>query len=76
MRHLLEIDDLTADELRTVLDLATRPDLPQVLAGKGMALVFEKPSARTRNSMEMAVKDLGGHPVTIRAEEVRLFDAS
>jgi ornithine carbamoyltransferase len=72
MRHLLEIDDLTADELRTVLDLATRPDLPQVLAGKGMALVFEKPSARTRNSMEMAVVQLGGHPVAIRADEVSL----
>jgi ornithine carbamoyltransferase len=37
-----------------------------------MALVFQKPSARTRNSMEMAVKDLGGHPVTIRAEEVSI----
>ena len=72
MRHLLEIDDLTADELRTVLDLATRPDLPQVLAGKGVALVFEKPSARTRNSMEMAVVQLGGHPVTIRGDEVSL----
>ncbi|MGZ4705085.1 MAG: ornithine carbamoyltransferase, partial [Acidimicrobiales bacterium] len=63
MRHLLEIDDLDAGELRTVLDLARRPDLPQVLAGQGMALVFEKPSARTRNSMEMAVVQLGGHPV-------------
>ncbi len=35
-----------------------------------MALVFEKPSARTRNSMEMAVVQLGGHPVTIRPDEV------
>jgi ornithine carbamoyltransferase len=37
-----------------------------------MALVFEKPSARTRNSMEMAVVQLGGHPVTIRSDEVSL----
>ncbi len=36
-----------------------------------MALIFEKPSARTRNSMEMAVVQLGGHPVTIRGDEVR-----
>lgn len=72
MRHLLEIDDLDADELRAVLELAARPDVPQVLAGKGMALVFEKPSARTRNSMEMAVVQLGGHPVTIRGDEVSL----
>src|SRR5262245_22370932 len=35
-----------------------------------MALVFQKPSARTRNSMEMAVVQLGGHPVTIRHDEV------
>jgi ornithine carbamoyltransferase len=70
MRHLLEIDDLTKDELFEVIALALDPNPPQVLSRKGMALVFQKPSARTRNSMEMAVKDLGGHPVTIRAEEV------
>ena len=70
MRHLLEIDDLSVDELHRVLALAADPDPPQVLAGKGMALVFEKPSARTRNSMEMAVFQLGGHPVCIQAAEV------
>jgi ornithine carbamoyltransferase len=72
VRHLLEIDDLDADELRSVLELAARPDLPKVLAGKGVALIFEKPSARTRNSMEMAVVQLGGHPLTIRGDEVSL----
>ncbi len=71
-RHLLEIDDLHPDELRAVLELAEAPHPPQVLEGKGAALVFEKPSARTRNSMEMAVVQLGGHPVTIRNEEVGL----
>jgi ornithine carbamoyltransferase len=69
-RHLLEVDDLSATEIRAVLDLARRSDPPQVLAGKGMALVFEKPSARTRNSTEMAVVQLGGHPLTIRDDEV------
>ena len=72
MRHLLEIDDLTRDELFEVISLALDPNPPQVLSRKGMALVFQKPSARTRNSMEMAVKDLGGHPVTIRSEEVSI----
>ena len=72
MRHLLEIDDLTRDELFEVIALALDPNPPQVLSRKGMALIFEKPSARTRNSMEMAVKDLGGHPVTIRGEEVSI----
>lgn len=72
MRHLLEIDDLTVDELRHVIELAQHSDPPRVLAGKGMALVFEKPSLRTRNSMEMAVVQLGGHPTYIQGSEVGL----
>ncbi len=72
MRHLLEVDDLSVDELHHVLSLAQSPTPPAVLAGKGMALVFEKPSLRTRNSMEMAVFQLGGHPVYIQGSEVGL----
>ncbi|HEV2759467.1 MAG TPA: ornithine carbamoyltransferase [Acidimicrobiales bacterium] len=70
LRHLLELDDLSADELVGVLDLAGRSDPQQVLAGQGAALLFEKPSNRTRLSMEMAVVQLGGHPVSLRNEEV------
>ena len=70
MRHLLEIDDLTAEEIDRILSLATSVEAPRVLAGKGAALIFEKPSARTRNSMEMAVVQLGGHPVYIQGHEV------
>lgn len=70
MRHLLEIDDLTSDELGRILSIATSVETPRVLAGKGTALIFEKPSARTRNSMEMAVVQLGGHPVYIQGQEV------
>ncbi|MEI8239219.1 MAG: ornithine carbamoyltransferase [Actinomycetota bacterium] len=69
-RHLLDITDLSADDLAIVLDLAQRADLPQVLRGQGAALIFEKPSNRTRHSMEMAVVQLGGHPVYTRGEEV------
>ena len=71
MRHLLEVDDLSPSELRAILELS-RAAAPAVLAGQGMALLFEKPSARTRNSMEMAVVQLGGHPLTIRPDEVGL----
>ena len=71
-RHLLDIVDLTADEFALVLELAQRPSLPQVLDGQGVALIFEKPSNRTRHSMEMAVVQLGGHPVYTRGEEVGL----
>ncbi|MCK4177344.1 ornithine carbamoyltransferase [Aciditerrimonas ferrireducens] len=71
-RHVLDVDDLSCEELTAILDLAERPpsSLPPVLAGQGVALVFQRPSARTRNAAEMAVVALGGHPVTIGAEEV------
>ena len=72
MRHFLEVDDLEAHELVEVLDLAAVPNPPQVLAGRGVALVFEKPSSRTRNSTEMAVVQLGGHPAYILPQEVGL----
>ena len=70
MRHLLEIDDLSPAELTAVLDLSEQPSPTKVLAGLGAALLFEKPSNRTRNSMEMAVVQLGGHPVSLRGDEV------
>ncbi len=72
MRHFLEVDDLSAAEVARVLDLASVPDVPRVLTGKGMALIFQKPSARTRNSMEMAVVQLGGHPVCIPGDDIGL----
>ena len=72
MRDLLTIAELGRDGLLEVLALAERTDLGTPLAGKGVALVFQKPSARTRNSMEMAVVQLGGHPVYIQKDEVGL----
>jgi ornithine carbamoyltransferase len=69
---VLDIDDLAPGEVAEVLDLAEVVPAPQVLAGRGAALIFEKPSNRTRNATEMAVVGLGGHPVTIRAEEIGL----
>ena len=71
-RHLLDIDDLSRDELARVLELAQESDPAPVLAGRGVALVFEKPSLRTRNATEVAVFELGGHPLTLRGEEVGL----
>ncbi len=72
MRHFLEVDDLDPDELTRVLDLAECGDPPAVLARRGVALIFEKASNRTRNSMEMATVALGGHPVSIGGDEVGL----
>ncbi|MGH1504019.1 MAG: ornithine carbamoyltransferase [Acidimicrobiales bacterium] len=71
MRHLLDIDDLTPDELAAVIAIGRRAEAPaQVLDGLGVAAYFAKPSARTRNSTEMAVVQLGGHPVYITDVEV------
>jgi ornithine carbamoyltransferase len=70
VRHLLEIDDLTAEELHRVLVLAADPVHPAVLAGRSVGLYFEKQSLRTRHSCEVAVVQLGGHPLTFRTDEV------
>lgn len=66
--NLMTIAEHDATAIQQMLDLAATDAKP--LAGKGVALLFEKPSARTRHSMEMAVVSLGGHPITVRADEV------
>jgi ornithine carbamoyltransferase len=73
-RHVLDVDDLGVDGLAAVLALAERDpsELSGVLEGRGVALLFEKPSNRTRNSSEMATVALGGHPVYIQGIEVGL----
>jgi ornithine carbamoyltransferase len=69
VKHLLSIADLTSEDLKTILALSGQP--PQrVLEGKGVALYFEKPSARTRNSMELASAQLGAHPVYLQPGEL------
>ena len=70
MRHLLAIRDLTPVDLRTILTLSEASAPPRVLQDQGVALYFEKPSARTRNSMEMAAVQLGGHPVYFQPAEL------
>ncbi len=73
-RHVLEVDDLGPSGVAEVVALAEGApgDLSEVLDGRGVALLFEKPSNRTRNSSEMAVVALGGHPVSIQGSEVGL----
>jgi len=73
-RHVLDVDDLAGGGLEAVLTLAEADPagLPRVLDGRGVALLFEKPSNRTRNSTEMATVALGGHPVYIQGGEVGL----
>jgi ornithine carbamoyltransferase len=69
---LLTIAALGASGIQEILALSEASNLGRPLEGQGVALVFQKPSARTRNSMEMAVVQLGGHPVYIQKDEVGL----
>ncbi|MBI4299921.1 MAG: ornithine carbamoyltransferase [Chloroflexi bacterium] len=74
-RHLLSIADLTSDEVGCLLERATQlkqsPAQP-LLAGRTLALVFEKPSLRTRVSLDVAMAQLGGHSVYLPPAEVGL----
>jgi ornithine carbamoyltransferase len=76
-RHFLEVDDLDPVRLARILDHAIAwkrepRTVPEILAGGAVAAVFEKPSARTRISIEVAIATLGGHPIYVRREEVGL----
>jgi ornithine carbamoyltransferase len=75
-RHFLTGAELSAAELDALLDRAIElkgaPLASRALAGCGVALIFEKPSTRTRLSFEMGVHELGGHAVVLRSDEMQL----
>ena len=75
-RHFLTGAELTAAELAALLDRAAElkaaPLSSQALAGQSVALIFQKPSTRTRLSFEVGIHELGGHPVVLRADELQL----
>jgi ornithine carbamoyltransferase len=75
--NFLEVDDLDPPRLARILDDAIAwkrgpSEIPQLLEGRSVAAYFQKPSARTRISVEVAVATLGGHPIYVRDEEVGL----
>jgi len=78
-RDYLSVSDFNADELLGVLDAAQAFKLSlkegkigRSLAGKIVALIFQKPSTRTRVSFEAAIYHLGGNPITLNASELQL----
>ncbi len=75
-RHFLADDDLTPAEQAEVLELAASLKAgaasPTPLAGRAVAVVFEKPSTRTRLSFEVGIVQLGGHPVVLDARSTQL----
>jgi ornithine carbamoyltransferase len=78
-RNLTKIDDLNAEEFLYLVELAqilknakhTGVEVPE-LVGKKIALIFEKPSTRTRSAFEVAALDQGAHPVYIGPGESHL----
>src|SRR2546430_12301053 len=75
-RHFLAGAELSADELRSLLDrgleLKAEPLASSALAGRHVALVFEKPSTRTRVTFEVGIRELDGDAVVLRADELQL----
>jgi ornithine carbamoyltransferase len=76
-RHFLTGEELSKQELAALLDAAvelkkSRGTERPTLAGRSVALLFEKPSTRTRISFEVGVAELGGTPVVLRGEELQL----
>jgi ornithine carbamoyltransferase len=78
-RHFLTGEELSSDELSALLDRAIELKRGRTsgagagsLQGKSVALVFERPSTRTRVSLEIAVAELGGTPVVLRGDELQL----
>ncbi len=74
--HFIDGTELTRDQLTSLLDralaLKAAPAASRALAGRSVALLFEKPSTRTRVSFEAGVVELGGHPMVLRAGELQL----
>jgi ornithine carbamoyltransferase len=75
--NFLSIDDLTASQLDHLLDLAGRvKDSPSSfegrLAGCAVAMIFEKPSTRTRVSFEVGIAQLGGYPLALSGSDLQL----
>ncbi len=82
MKNFINISDLSSNELRSIIEEAksrksnrtnlnkSSPDKDKPFDGKSMAMIFEKPSTRTRMSFEIAVKQLGGSCITLNPEVI------
>lgn len=72
----LSLGDLTTDQLQALIAraraLKARREVTPALAGQSIALVFQKPSLRTRVSFDVAIHELGGHPIYLGPDEIGL----
>jgi ornithine carbamoyltransferase len=81
IRHFLDLSDFSGGELRHVLDLSAaikarrrkgEPAAERPLAGKVLAMVFDKPSTRTRVSFDVGMRELGGETLMLTGKEMQL----
>ena len=77
LRHFLDLVDVPAEDLRQIIEVARamkaeRAGTDRPLAGKTLAMIFERPSTRTRVSFELAMRQLGGETILLTAEEMQL----
>jgi ornithine carbamoyltransferase len=76
LRHFLTGEELNEHELRALLlrarELKAAPAGSDVLAKRSVALIFDRPSTRTRVSFETGIQELGGHPMVLRPDELQL----
>ena len=77
VRHFLDLIDVPAAQLRRMIEAARamkakRDRMERPLAGKTLAMIFERPSTRTRVSFEVAMRQLGGDVILLSAEEMQL----
>jgi len=83
-RHFLDLDEVTSVDIRTILDNSLRrkrartgmgqaePDTDRPLDGKLLAMLFEKPSTRTRVSFDVAMRQLGGETLLLNGNDTQL----
>jgi ornithine carbamoyltransferase len=80
-RHFLDLSEIPAGDLRRILDVASaikagrrkgQPATEKPLAGKVLAMIFDKPSTRTRVSFDLAMRELGGDTIMLTGHEMQL----
>ncbi|MBV9259817.1 MAG: ornithine carbamoyltransferase, partial [Pseudolabrys sp.] len=80
VRHFLDIDVISKSDLRGILDRSNSMKSrrkagvldPGPLAGKTLAMIFDKPSTRTRVSFDVAMRQLGGEAIMLTGQEMQL----
>lgn len=80
-RHFLDLSEIPAGDLRLILDVASsikavrrkgQSPVNRPLAGKVLAMIFDKPSTRTRVSFDLAMRELGGETIMLTGHEMQL----